>query len=76
MINEQLQNFERKRELLASLVRVAQDLSGHTHALHDVQLLARPSQKYPSRIAHYKDELSLSIQEMSDAQIKKPLQTL
>lgn len=70
MINEQIQEFEKKRELLASLIRVAQDLNGHTHALYDVQLLAKPSQKFPSRASHYKDELGPSIREMDDSQIK------
>lgn len=71
MINEQIQDFERKRELLASLVRVAQDLNGHTHALHDVQLLAKPSQQFPSKVLTYKDELSPSVREMDDPQVKQ-----
>ena len=70
MSDQQLLNFERKRELLASLIRVAQDLNGHTHALHDVQLLAKPSQQFPAKVYHYKDELSASIREMSDSQVK------
>jgi hypothetical protein len=70
MVEEELLNFEHKRELLASLIRVAQDLNGHTHALHDVQLLAKPSQTFPSRVTHYKDELSPSVREMDDTDIK------
>jgi hypothetical protein len=70
MVDQQLSDFEHKRELLASLIRVAQDLHGHTNALHDVQLLAKPSQKFPARVNRYKADLSPATQEMSDAQVK------
>lgn len=66
----QHQTFERKRLLLASLIRVAQDVVGHTHSLQDVLLLARPSQTYPAKVEKYKLEVKKSLFFMEEPELK------
>jgi len=63
--------FNKKRELLASLIRVTQDLGGHTHSLQNILLLARPSQIYPSKVQHYKEQLDYQIRTLQETQLLK-----
>lgn len=49
----QCQLIEKKRQILASLIRVAQGVNKHAQGLEDVLLLARPSQTYPPKIDQY-----------------------
>ena len=70
-IDSQCSLFNKKRELLASLIQVTQDLGGHTHCLQDMLLLARPSQEYPSKVQHYKDELDYQIRTLQEKQLLK-----
>lgn len=69
-LNTQLEQFEHKRALLSSLIRVAQDVVGHTHSLQDVLLLARPSQNFPSKVHHYKEHVEKAILFMDELQLK------
>lgn len=70
-IDNQCSQFNKKRELLASLIRVAQDMNGHTHSLQDILLLARPSQQYPKKVHHYTDQLDYQIQTLEEPQLLK-----
>jgi len=49
----QCQLIEKKRQILASLIRAAKGVNKHTQGLEDVLLLARPSQSYPPKIDQY-----------------------
>lgn len=66
----QQEDFERKRLLLASLIRVAQDIVGHTHSLHDALLLAKPSQIYPAKVEKYKQDVDKIILFLEEQQLK------
>ena len=66
----QCEQFERKRLLLASLIRVAQDVAGHTHSLQDALLLARPSQNFPAKVQQYKENVDKSILFLDEIDLK------
>lgn len=72
--SRQLQSIEKKRHLLASLMRIARDISGHSHSLSNAQLLARPSQNYPPKAQEFKrqvDRYLLLLQE-PDLKLRSP----
>jgi len=70
-LDDQYQVFNKKRALLASLIQVAQDISGHTHSLNDALLLAKPSQIYPKKVTHYRDQLDRHILALDEPELLK-----
>jgi len=83
----QCQLIEKKRQMLASLIRVAQGVNKHTQGLEHVLLLARPSQTFPPKIDQYikllegktsllSDEALSKQSEKCDARCKQLISTL
>jgi len=65
----QCQLIEKKRQMLASLIRVAQGVNKHTQGLEHVLLLARPSQTFPPKIDQYIKLLEGKTSSLSDAEL-------
>jgi len=67
----QCQLIEKKRQMLASLIRVAQGVNKHTQGLEHVLLLSRPSQTFPPKIDEYIKLLEGKTSLLSDAQLSE-----
>tara|TARA_R110001592_G_scaffold103298_1_gene291118 strand:+ start:1364 stop:2227 length:864 start_codon:yes stop_codon:yes gene_type:complete len=67
----QCQLIEKKRQMLASLIRIAQGINKHTQGLEDVLLLVRPSQTYPAKIDQYITLLESKTATLTDGQLIK-----
>lgn len=67
----QCQLIENKRQMLASLIRVAQGVNKHTQGLEHVLLLARPSQTFPPKIDQYIKLLEGKTSLLSDAELSQ-----
>jgi len=66
----QCQLIEKKRQILASLIRAAKGVNKHTQGLEDVLLLARPSQTYPPKIDQYIKLLEAKTSSLTVEQVK------
>jgi len=67
----QCQLIEKKRHMLASLIRVAQGVNKHTQGLEHVLLLTRPSQTFPPKIDQYIKLLEGKTSSLSDAELSE-----
>ena len=67
----QCQLIEKKRNMLAALIRIAQGFNKHTQGLEDVLLLAKPSQTYPPKIDQYITILEKKTSSLSEEQLSK-----
>ena len=67
----QCQLIEKKRQMLASLIRVAQGVNKHTQGLEDVLLLAKPSQTYPPKIDQYITILEKKTASLNEEQLSQ-----